>query len=452
MGGSCLAQVHNQLGNQSPDIDNPNQLKSLINCIVELRRCGLLRACHDVSDGGLLTCLTEMAFAGQCGLEVNLVSECLALDTLFAEEIGMVIQIPSGDIEQVDNIVERYQLKSCTSLIGRPTAGARISVHVNQQLVFDESRIDLRKTWSETSWKIQSIRDNPLCAQEEFDGLSTDQAGLHASLSFDMNDDITLPYVNVGTRPRVAVLREQGINGQLEMAAAFSLAGFDAVDVTMSDLLTKKHKLSSFTAMAACGGFSFGDVLGAGQGWAKSILFNSFLYDEFSAFFEEDTISLGVCNGCQMMSALKTIIPGAGHWPKFLGNRSEQYEARLVLSRIEENTSSYFFKEMQGSILPVVVAHGEGRVHYSGQGGVENAGVAMRYVDNDHKQTSKYPCNPNGSENAIAAVTSDDGRVTIMMPHPERVFRTRCLSWHPQEWGEFSPWMRMFRNARVSVE
>ncbi len=455
LGGSCLAQVHGQIGNQSPDVVETEKLAAMLNCVVELRRHGVLLSCHDISDGGLITGLVEMAFAGRCGLEIELVSDKPVVDTLFAEELGMILQIRGGDDRIVRSILGDFKLTSIVRELGRPVSGEQIRISVNSLNVVDESRITLHKAWSETSWVMQSIRDNPECATEEYELLSSDDTGLNAYLTYDSDLDISLPFVGLPSRPKIAILREQGVNGQLEMAAAFSLAGFEAVDVTMSDLIEKRHNLSTFQGIAACGGFSFGDVLGAGQGWAKSILFNSYLYDEFAAFFSRpDSFSLGVCNGCQMMSSLKFIIPGAETWPEFLRNRSEQYEARLVLTRIEKDNNSLFFKGMQGSVLPVVVAHGEGRADYGAAGYAGksgNATVAMRYVTNQHTEAWSYPANPNGSQSAIASVTSDDGRVTIMMPHPERVFRTRCLSWHPTEWGEFSPWMRIFRNARTAV-
>ena len=396
-----------------------------------------------------------MSFAGRCGLEIELESDKTDVDTLFAEELGMIMQIRESDDRVVRSILKEFHLTPIIRELGRPVSGERIRVSVNSVKVMDDSRIRLRKAWSETSWVMQSMRDNPECAAEEYELLSSDDAGLNTYLTYDADLDISIPFAGLSSPPKVAILREQGVNGQLEMAAAFSLAGFEAVDVTMSDLIEKRHSLSTFQGIAACGGFSFGDVLGAGQGWAKSILFNSYLYDEFARFFSRpDSFSLGVCNGCQMMSSLKLIIPGAETWPEFLRNRSEQYEARLVLTRIEKDTNSLFFNGMSESVLPVVVAHGEGRADYgtTGYAGeLHNSTVAMRYVTNAHLASSSYPANPNGSESAIASVTSNDGRVTIMMPHPERVFRTRCLSWHPSEWGEFSPWMRMFRNVRKSV-
>jgi phosphoribosylformylglycinamidine synthase len=318
--------------------------------------------------------------------------------------------------------------------------------------VLVEKRIDLQRAWSETTWRMQALRDNPECAQQEYDCiLDADDPGLHAMLSFDPAGDVAAPYIAKGARPRIAVLREQGVNGQVEMAAAFDRAGFDATDVHMSDIISGRVPLTGFKGAVACGGFSYGDVLGAGEGWAKSILLNARARDEFAAFFaRSEVFALGVCNGCQMMSNLHEIIPGAAHWPKFLKNKSEQFEARFVMVEVTPSPS-LFFAGMAGSRMAVVTAHGEGRAAFADAQAQEQALVALRHVDNRGAPTETYPANPNGSPAGITGLTTADGRVTILMPHPERLFRSVQQSWHPQDWAEDSPWMRMFRNARAWV-
>ncbi len=336
-------------------------------------------------------------------------------------------------------------------MIGRPLPGIDIEMVAGEQVLVSSNRPTLQRIWSSVTWHMQSLRDDPDCAREEYDRLlDLADPGLHVSLTFDEREDVAAAFVSRGARPRLAVLREQGVNGQLEMAAAFTQAGFEAVDVTMSDLVDGRLRLADFHGLAACGGFSFGDVLGAGQGWARSILFNPLLRDAFAEFFQRpDTFSLGVCNGCQMMASLGSLIPGSAHWPRFAKNRSEQYEARLVMVEITDSPS-VLLRGMAGSRLPVAVAHGEGRATFEGADGAAQ-GVCLRFVDNHGDVATRYPANPNGSVDGITAVTSDDGRATIMMPHPERVFRSRCLSWHDPSFGEFSPWMRLFANARVFV-
>ena len=454
LGGSSLAQVHAQLGDEAPDLDAPRLLTGLFEFMAWMRRSGLALACHDCSDGGLIVTLCEMAFAGRCGFEIHLESGD-PLAALFAEEIGMVVQVRKDDRAAVRAALERHGLERHARFIGAPRAGDRIAVAARGAPFLEASRTALHRAWSETGFHMQALRDDPDCAREQYDALldSTDP-GLGAALCFDCREDVAAPWIG-GARPRVAILREQGVNGQLEMAAAFTLAGFEAVDVTMSDLVDGRHGLDDFRGLAACGGFSFGDVLGAGQGWAKSILLNAALRDAFEAFFHrEDAFALGVCNGCQMMAALKELVPGAGHWPRFARNRSEQFEARLVMVRVEPGPS-LFFDGMAGSRAPIVVSHGEGRTEFEDdarRAALEDAGLAaMRFVDNRGRTATRYPANPNGAAGGIAALTSLSGRATIMMPHPERIFRSRCMSWHDPDWGEYSPWMRLFRNARAFV-
>ena len=393
-----------------------------------------------------------MAFAGRSGLDIYLDNTQGLVEELFAEELGVVIQVRKGSLDDVRTTFEKHGLSDAVRAIADINGQDEIRLLHSNEVIYQESRARLQEIWSEVSFRIQSMRDNPSCAQQEFDQISADDPGLSAMLSFDPNE---LPPSAISiskTRPRMAILREQGVNGQLEMAAAFDHAGFDAIDVHMSDLISGRHSLSDFIGMVACGGFSYGDVLGAGEGWAKTILFNTALRDQFEAFFDrDDSFSLGVCNGCQMMSNLRQLIPGADTWPRFVRNESEQFEARVALLKIE-NSPSILFEGMAGSVLPVPVAHGEGRAEFSiSQPQAELSTVSARYVDAHHKITQRYPFNPNGSPEGIAALTSDDGRVTIMMPHPERAFRTVTNSWYPEDWGEDGPWMKMFRNARSAL-
>jgi phosphoribosylformylglycinamidine synthase len=331
------------------------------------------------------------------------------------------------------------------------TANSHISITRGVYTVFAATRDALQQAWSETSFRIQALRDNPKCAQQEFDAITSHDHGINIELGFDPTDDIAAPYINVAARPRMAILREQGVNGQLEMAAAFDRAGFETIDVHMSDIIEHGMALDDFKGLVACGGFSYGDVLGAGEGWAKTILFNTRARDTFSSFFERnDTFSLGVCNGCQMMANLKSLIPGAEHWPHFVRNTSEQFEARFSLVEVMDSPS-VLLAGMQGSRMPIAVAHGEGRAEFR-QGDIpDELHTTLVYVDHEGNATEDYPLNPNGSPRGITGFCSDDGRATIMMPHPERVFRTVQNSWHPDEWGEDAPWMRLFRNARVWV-
>jgi phosphoribosylformylglycinamidine synthase len=453
LGGSALAQSCGQLGDTVPDLDNAVDLKAFFALVQSLLREGKLLAYHDRSDGGLLTTLLEMAFAGHCGLQVD-VSELPGepLGKLFNEEAGAVLQLANSDLEPLRESAVALGLGDCTHLIGRAVPGDDIKLLDGGVSLLQDSRGRLQQLWARTSYEIQSLRDNPDCAAQEYQRHSADDRGLSVHLAFDPEEDVGAPYIATGVRPAVAILREQGVNGHVEMAAAFYKAGFAPFDVHMSDILTGRADLQQFKGLVACGGFSYGDVLGAGEGWAKSILFNEAIGDRFSAFFQRnDTFTLGVCNGCQMVSTLKELIPGADHWPRFVRNRSEQFEARLALVRVEESPS-VLLSGMAGSHLPIAVAHGEGRADFAGaaqQSACEASGtVAMRFIENDLSVASRYPANPNGSPMGITGLTSLDGRATIMMPHPERVFRTVQYSWAPDNWGEDGGWLRLFRNAR----
>ena len=455
LGGSALAQVYKQIGHHPADLDNPEALKSFFNVIQQLNNKNLLLAYHDRSDGGLFACICEMAFAGHTGVTVILdeLSDDYA-SALFSEELGAVIQIRHCDTDEVLSWLHDAGLGKHSYVIGELNDHDRIVFNYGHKTVVANSRIDYQRIWSETTWRMQSLRDNPECAQQEFDQiLDKTDPGLFAKLTFDPDENICAPYINKGVQPKIAILREQGVNGHVEMAAAFDRAGFATIDVHMSDLISGKVQLQDYKGLAACGGFSYGDVLGAGGGWAKSILFNDRARNEFEAFFARtDTFGLGVCNGCQMMSLLNELVPGASGWPKFVRNKSEQFEARFSMVEVLES-KSLFFNGMQGSLLPVVVAHGEGLAVYPEKesGVFDKQNVALRFVDNHGRPTEKYPANPNGSPVGITGLSNDDGRFTIMMPHPERVFRTIQSSWHPEEWNEDSPWMRMFRNARAWI-
>jgi len=458
LGGSILAQVHQQLGQHGPDLDDPQALKSFFDVIQGLNERGLLLAYHDRSDGGLFATVAEMAFAGHCGISVQL--DDLGADplaALFNEELGAVIQVCHVDTDEVLKSLHDAGLGRHSHVIGSLNDDDRIVVsHGHRELVAD-TRVAFQRAWSETTYRMQSLRDNPEAAQQEYDRiLDAADPGLHAELSFDPAEDVGSAYISCGVRPPVAILREQGVNGQVEMAAAFDRAGFEAVDVHMSDVLSGRVSPQDFKGVVACGGFSYGDVLGAGEGWAKSILFNARARDEFEAFFQRrDSFGLGVCNGCQMMSNLHALIPGAEAWPHFVRNRSEQFEARFALVEVLESPS-LFLAGMAGSRMPIAVAHGEGRAEFAEDAdpkGVFDAGLAaLRFVDNHGRPTETYPANPNGSPLGLTGLTTADGRFTIMMPHPERVFRSVQNSWHPDGWGEDGPWMRMFRNARLWVD
>jgi phosphoribosylformylglycinamidine synthase len=457
LGGSALAQVYGQLGDSCADLDDPARLKAFFGAIRELAADGTILAYHDRSDGGLFVTVLEMAFAANVGVEIDLAPDDDGMAQLFSEELGAVVQVRSVDVNKVAACLARHGLQGCVELCGRLKTSDEISIRKAGRQLFAEKRSVLRGIWSETTLAMQSLRDDPTCAAEEQESrCNPDDPGLVMRPTFDPQIDVAAPFIQRGARPRVAILREQGVNGEIEMAAAFTRAGFDAVDVHMSDILSGRARLEAFRGVAACGGFSYGDVLGAGEGWAKSILYSARARSEFERFFaRKDTFTLGVCNGCQMVSNLKEIIPGAELWPRFVRNRSEQFEARLALVRIE-HSPSVLLTGMAGSLIPIAVAHGEGRAEFAAdqqQTELVAAGqVAARFVDHSGQPTLHYPENPNGSPQGITAVTTPDGRATIIMPHPERVFRSVQLSWHPQDAGDDSPWMRLFRNARVFVE
>jgi phosphoribosylformylglycinamidine synthase len=460
LGGSALAQVYGQIGTIPPDVDDPSLLQTFFDGIQKLNAEGRLLAYHDRSDGGLWATVAEMAFAGRVGVSVALDalaasdSEADSLAALFSEELGAVLQVRAGDVAAVKALFAGTLLSGHVHAIGSLNNREELSVSFKGQALLSLPRTHAQQLWAETSYRMQALRDNAECAEEEFKALAEPAPGLFAKLSFDINDDIAASFIASGVRPRVAILREQGVNGHVEMAAAFHRAGFDAIDVHMSDLMSRRVSLQDFIGLVACGGFSYGDVLGAGGGWAKSILFTAQVRDEFAAFFARpDTFSLGICNGCQMLSQLQALIPGAELWPTFARNRSEVFEARTCLVEVPESPS-LFLAGMAGSIMPIAVAHGEGRAQHSAStlAALSEQGlVAMAWVDGHGRRTQQYPLNPNGSAQGIAGVTSRDGRATIMMPHPERVFRAVQHSWHPPEWQEDGPWMRMFRNARRFV-
>jgi len=461
LGGSCLAQVYKQLGNETPDVDNAEYLKGFFNAMQTLVREQKLIAYHDRSDGGLFTTVCEMAFAGHTGVDIDLSKfsgENAAI--LFHEELGAVIQIRESDVDAIHQIISDHGVSDLFNDIGRLNNEDFIRFSRNGEEVLANSRTYYRTVWAETTHKMQSLRDNSECAQQEHDvKFDTEDPGLTTELTFDINEDIVAELIakdaQNGTNPRIAILREQGVNSHVEMAAAFDRAGFIAIDVHMSDILSGRTDLADFNGLVVCGGFSYGDVLGAGEGWAKSILFNDTARDMFKTFFHrEDTFSLGVCNGCQMLSNLKSLIPGAELWPHFVTNKSERFEARFSLVEIQESPS-VLFDDMAGSRMPIAVSHGEGHAEFANDEAIDAANnsdtVAIRFVDNYGEITETYPANPNGSVDGITALTTTDGRVTIMMPHPERVFRTVANSWHPDNWGEDSPWVRMFRNARKFI-
>ena len=498
MGGSAFGQVYNNMTGDAPDLDDTGRLKDFYGVIQQLVAEDKLLAYHDRSDGGLFATLAEMAFAGRCGLDITLGSILFAtmiatytpaqvdhdlgfvnagsiisteeniIRSLFNEELGAVLQVRAEDADYVLKQFDKKEFfvnkggfsprkigKFASHYIGtiNPTSD-RLVITVDDETLFDQPRADLQRAWQETSHAIQRLRDNPACADSEFALIDdNERSALFADVKFDVNEDIAAPFINSGAKPKIAILREQGVNGQIEMAAAFTRAGFDAYDVHMSDLMAGRVNLADFKMLAACGGFSYGDVLGAGEGWAKSILFHPALRDQFAAFFaDQNTLTLGVCNGCQMVSNLAEIIPGAEAWPKFKRNLSEQFEARLSMVHVPKS-ASLILNEMQGSSLPVVVSHGEGRADFALHGGNISAdlGIALQYVDGQNQVTQTYPLNPNGSPQGIAGVTNADGRVTIMMPHPERVYRAAQMSWKPEDWTELSGWYRLFAGARKAL-
>lgn len=457
LGATALAQVYRKLGQHPADVRDTEKLRGFFNAIQQLVSERKLLAYHDRSDGGLLVTLAEMAFAGHCAIDADisaLGSEPVA--TLFNEELGAVIQIARDDLDAVEAVFAEHGVDQELRVIGSACPGNHFTLVAEGQTVYSEQRSQLREWWAETTWQMQRLRDNPACADEEHQAkLEERDPGLNVSLSFDPSDDIAAPMIATGARPVLAVLREQGVNSHVEMAAAFHRAGFDTRDVHMSDLLAGRTTLDGFHMLAACGGFSYGDVLGAGEGWAKSILFNPRVRDTFAEFFNRDqTLALGVCNGCQMVSNLSEIIPGSELWPRFVRNQSERFEARFSLVEVVDSPS-LVLAGMVGSRMPIAVSHGEGFVEVRDSDHLqqlENSKLAaLRFVNNHGQVTEQYPANPNGSPNGITAVTNTSGRVTIMMPHPERVFRTVSNSWHPENWGEDSPWMRLFRNARKQL-
>jgi len=451
LGGSALAQCYGQLGDAVPDVDDTQILRRLLEAVAALAEEGLLLAYHDRSDGGLITAALEMAFAGRCGLALEVPEHQPALPWLFNEEVGVVLQVAEGHLDAVRERLEELPWRD----IGAPRANQQVTVQQGTARLLHSDRATLQQRWAETSYRLQRLRDDPACADQEFAAIAADDPGLSAAAAFDPAEDVAAPFVNRGAAPRVAVLREQGVNGQLEMAAAFHAAGFAPVDVHMSDLLEGRVAIDEFPVVAACGGFSYGDVLGGGGGWAKSIRFHDAVAARFEALFAGDALVLGVCNGCQMLAQLKALIPGAACWPRFVRNRSEQFEGRTVLVRVNEVTSPWL-AGMAGSVLPVAVAHGEGCAEFDSPADAEAfwsqpPGAALQYVDNHHRVTERYPANPNGAPQGLAGVTAADGRVLALMPHPERVYRAWQNPWRDPGWGEDGPWLRLFRNARVAL-
>ncbi len=458
MAASALSQVYSQVGAHAPDLNDADALINFFKVIQLLNSEDKIMAYHDRSDGGLLATLTEMSFAGHTGITVHLDDlGKTPLEALFNEELGAVIQVHHSDTEEVMSVLREAELGSCSHVIGKLNENDEVIFSWAHQDIYKSARVNLQKIWSQTSYQMQSLRDNDECAQQELERLDDyHDGGLFAQTSFDITEDVSAPYINTGARPEVAILRDQGINGQQEMAVAFDRAGFKAIDVHMTDVISGRTSLGDFKGLVACGGFSYGDVLGAGGGWAKTILHNPRAKDEFSAFFNrKDVFGLGVCNGCQMFSHLRHMIPGASHWPEFHRNESEQFEGRVTMVEVMDSPS-IFFKDMQGTKIPVANAHGEGRTVFvdniNAKDVVTNGFVSVRYIDNAGNPTNMYPENPNGSSLGITGLTNTDGRFTVMMPHPERVIRTVTNSWTPDDWGEDSPWMRMFRNARVWVD
>jgi phosphoribosylformylglycinamidine synthase len=454
LGASALAQVYGQLGHHTPDLNDPKAFKRFFELIREMREEGQLLAYHDRSDGGLFVTVCEMAFAGRCGVSIEL--DDLGgqdLPLLFNEELGAVIQVLHTETDDVLKQLSDAGLGKHSHVIGTLNTEDRIEFLRNGEAVLSASRVEFQQAWSETTRAMQALRDDPQCAEEEFARIALPDPGIQPELSFDPEDDVAAPMIASGVRPRMAILREQGVNGQLEMAAAFHRAGFDCVDVHMSDITEGRASLGQFKGLVACGGFSYGDVLGAGEGWAKSILFNARARDQFQAFFTRpDSFALGVCNGCQMLSNLHELIPGAEHWPHFVRNRSEQFEARFVMVEVLESPS-ILLQGMAGSRLPIAVAHGEGRAEFRDEHQLAGARevLTLRFLENGGGVATRYPANPNGSPEGITGLTTKDGRVNIMMPHPERVFRTVQNSWYPDAWDEDGPWLRLFRNARLWV-
>ncbi|WP_425309311.1 phosphoribosylformylglycinamidine synthase [Ammonicoccus fulvus] len=447
LGGSMLAQVNGSFGGEVPDLDDPQRLVRLVDAVNALRAAGLVTAYHDRSDGGLWATACEMAFAGSIGVDLSVDS----VAQLFTEELGAVLAVPPGQLEAAEAVLAEHGLADLVRRVGATQDARRVRVSVADGAGIDEDLRDLGQAWDEVSWRIAALRDNPACADSEHAAFAADRPGLHVHTTFDPTDDIAAPFLNLGARPKVAVLREQGVNSHVETAFAFDRAGFDTFDVHMTDLQNGRFDLADAVGLVACGGFSYGDTLGAGEGWARSVLHNPKLTEAFHAFFHrEDTFGLGICNGCQMFGALADLIPGAEAWPLFTRNTSEQYEARL--SQVEVlDSPSLFFAGMAGSRIPIVVAHGEGRANFSRRGDLATVQRAMRFVDGHGEPAMAYPTNPNGSPDGLTAVTTPDGRFTAMMPHPERVSRNVQMSWTSAPLDQESPWQRMFRNARVRV-
>ncbi len=445
LGGSCLAQVYSQMGDVAPNIDNFSSFRALLESIIQGKRRGDFLSLHDRSDGGLLACLLEMSFAGRLGLDINVDANEGLLEALFNEEVGFVVQVSAETYEMLGASTPGRCLP-----VAKIRRDDRVVISHGDKVVADYNRSELQQTWAKTSYKVQNMRDSAACAEEEFSSIVANRAddpGLNAKLTFDPGE---IPYVLKGLRPKIAVLREQGVNGQIEMAAAFDRAGFDSVDVHMSDLISGRFSLDQFQTLVACGGFSYGDVLGGGGGWAKSALFNPQVREQFVNFFTSDKLTLGVCNGCQMMAQMQELIPGAENWPRFVRNRSEQFEGRTVLVKIN-GVQTPWLEGMQGSVMPVAVAHGEGRAEFAHRQNLaalqSNNQLAMQYVDSRHQIANRYPDNPNGAVEGLAGLTAAGGRVLIMMPHPERVFRSVQNVYRDPAWGEDGPWMRLFRNA-----
>jgi phosphoribosylformylglycinamidine synthase len=488
MGGSVLAHAYGGIGAETPDLHDAALLRAAFMALRELTAQGWILACHDRSDGGLLAAAAEMAFAGRLGVSLNL--DMLTIDphtadagdykiradqvavqhhernlaALFNEEAGWLLQVPRAHRDDVLRHLRQAGLSNCTHVVGMPNTRRELQVFRDGAIVYQRPLAELGRAWSETTRRIMARRDHPDCAQAEYDTwLDTEDPGLAPRVDFDPQDDVAAPFIATGARPRMAILREQGCNSQVEMAWAFDTAGFEAVDVHMTDLLSGRIRLDGMSGLVAVGGFSYGDVLGAGEGWARTIRFNAALADQFGAFFARpDSFALGVCNGCQMMAALADFIPGADAWPRFTRNVSEKYEARLSLVEVLD-TPSIFFAGMAGARVPIAVAHGEGYADFSRQGDAARVTEAMAFIDNRGARTETYPANPNGSPAGLTAVTTPDGRYTVMMPHPERVTRNVMMSWRPERWGPadrggddaphggYTPWMRMFRNARVHL-
>ncbi len=460
LGGSMLAQVSGGFGDEVPDLDDPTRLIHLVDAVNALRHKGIALAYHDRSDGGLWAAACEMAFAGSVGVDLDLSTFLEGDDRrdaaergLFAEELGAVVAVPLDRVDDALDTLAVEGLHGMVHVVGRTNADRRVRLGLGGNSILDEPLRELAREWDSVSWRISALRDNPACADEEHEAFAADDdTGLVVAPSFDPADDVAAPYLNLGARPKVAVLREQGVNSHVETAFAFDRAGFDAIDVHMTDLQAGRFDLADAVGLVACGGFSYGDTLGAGEGWARSVLFNPVLAEAFSAFFaRSDSFGLGICNGCQMFAALADLIPGAEAWPRFTRNRSEQYEARL--SQVEVlHSPSILLAGMAGSRLPIAVAHGEGFADFRARGDAETVAAALRFVDFRGDPATSYPANPNGSPGGLTGVTTPDGRFTAMMPHPERVQRNVQLSWTDGPIEDESPWLRMFRNARVWVD